>query len=340
MRKGIRRLGLAALLLAGLMQGTTAGTLETVKQRSVLRCGVEGSIPGLSLKDKDGRWSGLDVDFCRAVAAAALADAEKVDFVTLDNKGRLSALAKGEVDLLSRNTTWTMERDLGQGVDFVGVLYFDGQGFIVPRDSGKISVLELGGASICVPTNSTSESNLQRYFARHRMTYQMVGTDSSVAARDAYLSGKCDAFTTDQSQLHALRSTLPDPHAHKILPEVISKEPLAPAVRSGDPNWRDIVEWTLYALIDAEELGIDSANADRIREQAQSPDIRYFLDLDGASAKSLGLEPLWTYRVIKAVGNYGEIFERTLGKGSVLGIQRGMNALWRDGGLLYAPPPR
>ena len=338
MRKGIRRLGLTALLALGLVQGTTAGTLETVKQKGTLRCGVDGSIPGLSLKDKDGRWSGLDVDFCRAVAIAVLGDADKVEFVPLTNKERLATLAKGQVDLLSRNTTWTMARDLEEGIEFVGVLYYDGQGFMVPRDGGKVSVLELGDTSICVPSSSTSETNLQRFFARHRMTYRMVSADSFDAAREAYLAGKCDALTTDQSQLHALRSTLSDPRAHKILPEVISKEPLAPAVRAGDPNWREIVEWTLYALIDAEELEVDAANVDRIREQAQSADIRYFLDLDGASSKALGLEPQWTYRVIKALGNYGEIFERNLGKHSALGIHRGLNALWRDGGLLYAPP--
>jgi len=338
MLNGIRHTWLVALLAAGLLQNLSAGTLDTVKQSGTLRCGVNGEIPGLSHKDPSGRWSGLDADFCRAVAVAVLGDADKVEFVGLGNQERLNALREGRVDLLSRNTTWTMERDLGYGMDFVGVLYYDGQGFIVPRDSGKMSVLELGDASICAQSGSTSERNLQRFFARHRMGYRLVAAESFEASREAYLAGKCDALTTDQSQLHALRSTLPDPRAHKILPEVISKEPLSPAVRSDDGAWRNVVEWTLYALIDAEELGIDSASVDRIREQATSEDIRYFLDLDGTSSKALGLKPQWTYRLIKQIGNYGEMFERNLGKQSDLDIKRGLNALWRDGGLLYAPP--
>jgi general L-amino acid transport system substrate-binding protein len=201
-------------------------------------------------------------------------------------------------------------------------------------------VLELGGATICVQKDSTSERHLQRFFARHRMPYTAVAADSFYAAREAYLGGRCDALTSDQSQLYALRSTLSDPVAHKILPEVISKEPLAPAVRTGDDAWRNVVEWTLYTLINAEELEIDSANVERIRDQASSPEVRYLLDLDGASSTALGLQPQWTLKLIRTLGNYGEIFERNLGKGSPLGMKRGANALWRDGGLLFAPPVR
>lgn len=338
MLSSFRQIGLAAWLIIGVAQTAHAGTLDNVKQGATLRCGVNGTIPGLSLQDKDGRWSGFDVDFCRAVAIAVLGDPNKVEFVRLTNQDRLEALRENRVDLLSRNTTWTMERDLAHAMDFVGVLYYDGQGFLVPRAGGKMSVLELSGAAICVQAGSTSERHLERFFARHRMTYRTVAADSFDTARDAYLGGRCDALTSDQSQLYALRSTLADPAAQKILPETISKEPLSPAVRTGDDQWRNIVEWTLYALINAEELDINSTNIDRVREQATTPDVRYFLDLDGASSKALGLAPQWTVDLVRKIGNYGEMFERNLGKQSALGIKRGMNALWRDGGLLYAPP--
>lgn len=340
MLKGIFQIGLALWFMAGPLPTADADTLNSVRQRATLRCGVNGTIPGLSFQDQEGRWSGLDVDFCKAVAVAVLGDPNKVELVRLSNQERLGALREGRVDLLARNTTWTMQRDLSYGMDFVGVLLHDGQGFLMPRTTAKGSVLELGGARICVQKDSTSERNLQRFFSRHRMAYTAVAADSFEAAREAYLGGRCDALTSDQSQLFALRSSLPDPIAHKILPEVISKEPLAPAVRAGDDAWRNIVEWTLYALINAEELEIDSANLERIRDQASSPEVRYLLDLDGESSKALGLEPQWSLKLIRALGNYGEIFERTLGKGSPLGMKRGLNALWRDGGVLYAPPVR
>ncbi len=340
MLSGIRQIGLTLWITAGLLPTAQAGTLDSVRQNATLRCGVNGAIPGLSYQDKEGRWSGLDVDFCRAVAIAALGDPSKVELVRLNNQERLGALREGRVDLLSRNTTWTMERDLGYGLDFVGVLLHDGQGFLLPRSAAKGSVLELGGASVCVQKDSTSERHLQRFFARHRIAYTGVAADSFDAAREAYLGGRCDVLTSDQSQLYALRSTLPDPAAHKILPEIISKEPLAPAVRSGDDTWRNLVEWTLYALINAEELEIDASNVERIRDQAATPEVRYFLDLDGESSKALGLAPQWTLKLIRTLGNYGEIFERNLGKGSPLGMKRGQNALWRDGGLLFAPPVR
>jgi len=274
------------------------------------------------------------------VAAAALGDAGKVEYVALSAAERLDALGEGRIDLLSRNTTWTQSRDLGHNMTFAGVLYFDGQGFMVPRDSGLMSTLELGGKRICALANSTSPDNARRYFARHRMELTLETFDTMEAARQAYLEGKCDALTTDQSQLQALRSTLDDPRAQRILPEIVSKEPLSPAVRKGDARWLDIVRWTLFVLIDAEELGIDSANVDRAAEQAQTEEVRQLLDMAGESAALLGVEPGWSRRVIRQVGNYAEIFDRNLGARSPLKIKRGLNALWNDGGLLYAPPAR
>ena len=330
---------LVALLLASSPALADAGdTLDAIQGRGLLRCGVNGEIPGLSHQDEGGAWSGLDVDFCRAVAAAALGGADKVRFVPLATAERLDALAQNRIDLLARNTTWTLSRDLSHGMTFVGVLYFDGQGFIVPRETALMSTLELSGKPICALANSTSLDNAKRYFARHRMALDLVRFDTLALAQQAYLSGKCMALTTDQTQLHALRATLSDPRSHRILPEIISKEPLSPAVRKGDERWLDIVRWTLFVLIDAEELGLTSANVVRAAEQAESEDVRLLLDKDGRTAKSLGLEAGWSQRVIAQVGNYGEVFDRNLGAQSDLKMQRGLNALWNEGGLMFAPP--
>lgn len=339
MRTALRWL-LGIALACGLAQTAVADTLDEVKERGALRCGVNGALPGLSHKDDAGGWSGLDVDFCRAVAAAVLGDKEKVVFVPLTIEERLSALRENRIDLLVRNTTWTLSRDLSQGMTFAGILYHDGQGFMVPRDANLMSTLELGGKRICTLKGSTSQDNARRYFTRHRMELQLETFDNLEDAKQAYLGGKCDALTSDQSQLFSLRTTLRNPGTHRILGEVISKEPLGPAVREGDQRWFDIVRWTLYLLIDAEELGIDSANADRARRQAKGEETRLLLDADGHTAELLGIEPGWGYRVIAQVGNYSEIFERNLGRQSSLKIKRGLNALWRDGGLLYAPPAR
>jgi len=317
-----------------------AGTLEDVKARGTLRCGVNGALVGLSYKDVNGVWSGLDVDFCRAVAAATLGKADKVEFIPLGNSERFDALRQGEVDLLSRNTTWTLSRDLDLGMAFVGILYHDGQGFMVPRSTNLLSVMELSRKRICAIEDSTSPANAEAFFTRNRMQLELVLVKDADASKAAYLAGKCDAITADHSQLHSLRAEIGEAHLNRILPEVISKEPLSPAVRNGDQVWFDIVRWTLFLLIDAEELGIDSTNVDGARMLAKTEEVRGLLDLDGSRAAMLGLEPGWSHRIIKQVGNYAELFERNLGDQSPLKIKRGLNALWRDGGILYAPPAR
>jgi general L-amino acid transport system substrate-binding protein len=280
------------------------------------------------------------VDFCRAVAAATLGAKEKVELVPLTSEERLKALAEGRVDLLSRNTTWTLSRDVAEGISFVGVLYHDGQGFMVPRRTNLLSALELTGKTVCALAGTTSVGNAKRYFTRHRMELKLSTFDDWDAARAAYLGGDCGVLTSDQSQLFALRTTLEQPQGHRILPEVISKEPLGPAVRHGDSRWFDIVRWTLFGLINAEEMGIDSTNVDRARELAENEETRLLLDVDGTIAEVLGLHPLWITRAIGQVGNYAEIFERNLGDQSPLKIKRGINALWLNGGLLFAPPSR
>ena len=337
---------LAALFLALfsaeliVVSAASADTLDAVKTRGELRCGVNGKAPGLSLMDGDGAWSGLDVDFCRAVAAATLGDAGKVEFVPLDTDQRFAALRGGSIDLLARNTTWTEQRDIAEGISFAGILYFDGQGFMVPRETNLLSTLELDGATICAVTDTTSAENARRYFTRHRMRMEMTLFPNIDAARDAYLSDKCSTLTTDRSQLYGLRAKLNDPAAQRILPEVISKEPLAPAVRKGETRWLDLVRWTLYTLIGAEEMGIDSNNVVTAKTRARGDEVRALLDLDGDTAKTLGIDKEWGYRIIQQVGNYGEIYERNLGASSGIDIKRGLNALWNKGGLLYAPPTR
>ncbi|HBG95285.1 MAG TPA: ABC transporter substrate-binding protein [Chromatiaceae bacterium] len=332
---------LAVLLWAASLFCVVAGadTLDEVKANGKLRCGVNGDAPGLSLL-KSGVWSGLDVDFCRAVAAAALGDANKVSFIPLNTEERFSALRSGRVDLLARNTTWTGYRDLTAGIHFVGILYFDGQAFMVPRTTSLFSTLELDGAKICAIDGTTSMDNARRYFTRHRMRMQMNLFPDIKSAQKAYLAGKCSTLTSDRSQLYGLRATLKEPHGQRILPEVISREPLGPAVRKAETRWFDLVRWTLYTLINAEELGIDSNNVFTSRARATSQEVRTLLDLDGETSTALGIEKEWGYRVILQVGNYAEMFERNLGAASELNIKRGLNSLWNQGGLLYAPPAR
>jgi general L-amino acid transport system substrate-binding protein len=330
-------------LLASLI-GTHAAmaqspTLDVVRQRGHLVCGTNTGLVGFAVPDSRGGWSGFDVDLCRAVAAAIFRDGGRVRFVPLNAKERFTALQSGEVDILSRNTTWTMSRDTGLGLSFVGILYYDGQAFMTRRALGLKSVADLAGASICVQSGTTNELNLADFFATRGLSYRPVVYERLDEVLGAYTNGRCDAFTTDSSQLIAERTRLPDPDAHEILPDFISKEPLGPAVRQGDAVWANIVRWTLFAMINAEELGVTQANADEMRD-ASNPEIRRLLGTEGAFGRAIGLDPDWVVQIIKATGNYGECFERNLGMSSALKIPRGHNALWSKGGLLYAPPVR
>jgi general L-amino acid transport system substrate-binding protein len=314
-------------------------TLEQVRARGVLNCGVNTGLAGFSAPDDKGNWTGIDADFCRAVAAAVLKDAADVRFVPLNAKERFTALQSGEIDLLSRNTTWTMSRDTTLGLNFTGVVYYDGQAFMVPKSLGLKSVRELAGASICVQTGTTNELNLADYFATNGLSYRPVVFERLVEAVAAYNTGRCDAFTTDSSQLISERTRLPVPDDHTMLPELISKEPLGPVVRQGDAEWSNIVRWTLFAMLNAEEYGVTQANVDEMRN-SPNPEVRRLLGTEGEFGKGIGLDNDWAVAVIRAVGNYGESFERNLGSGSRLKIARGRNALWKDGGLMYAPPIR
>ena len=329
----------AVLLTIASISPGQAQTLEQVKRRGVLACGVNTGLAGFSAPDDKGNWTGIDADFCRAVAAAVLGDAAKIRYVPLNAKERFTALQTGEVDLLSRNTTWTLGRDTSLGLHFPGVMYYDGQAFMVRKALGLKSVSELGGASICVQTGTTNELNLADYFATNRLSYRPVVFERLVEVLAAYNSGRCDAFTTDSSQVIAERSRLPDPNEHDVLPELISKEPLGPAVRQGDGVWANVVRWTLFALINAEEYGVTQANVDEMATSS-NPEVRRLLGYEGEFGRGMGLANDWAAKAIRTVGNYGEMFERNLGQGSPLKIQRGRNALWKDGGLMYAPPIR
>jgi general L-amino acid transport system substrate-binding protein len=320
-------------------QAANAQTLKTVKDRGVLSCGVSQGLPGFSAPDDKGNWTGLDVDICRAVAAAVFDDPTKVKFVPLSAKDRFTALQSGEIDVLSRNTTWTVSRDTSLGVNFTGVTYYDGQGFLVKKSLKVNSALELNSASICVQTGTTNEQNVADYFKGNNMKYEVIAFGTADEAVKAYESGRCDVFTSDVSQLYAQRLKLATPADHAVLPEVISKEPLGPLVRHGDDQWFDIVKWTLFAMLNAEELGINQKNVD---EQAKSdkPELKRVFGTDGNLGEQLGLTKDWVTRIVKAVGNYGESFDRNVGAGSKLGIARGLNQLWNKGGVQYAPPIR
>lgn len=314
-------------------------TLDSVKQKGFVHCGVNTGLPGFSSADEKGSWTGLDVDVCRAIAAAVLGDAGKVKFTPLTAKERLTALQTGEIDVLSRNTTWTLTRDTSLGVNFTGVSYYDGQGFMVSKALGVKSARELDGASVCILAGTTTELNLADYFRTHGMRHQPVVFDTADQTVRGFEAGRCDVLTSDQSQLYGLRIKLAEPQNATVLPDVISKEPLGPAVRQGDDGWFNIVRWTLFAMLNAEELGVSSANADEMRSSA-NPEVRRLLGLEGIKGQGLGLSDDWAYRIVKQVGNYAEVFDRNVGKGSPLAIERGLNALWKDGGIQYAPPVR
>lgn len=336
-------IGIAAgssLLLLASTTLVSAQTLDAVQEKDFIQCGVSQGLPGFSNPDEDGNWSGIDVDFCRGVAAAVFGDPDKVKYTPLSAKERFTALQSGEVDILSRNTTWTLTRDSALGLNFAGINYYDGQGFMVRTDLGVNSALELNGASVCTNIGTTTELNLADYFRANDMDYELVAFEKADEVVAAYDAGRCDVYTTDQSGLAAQRLKLTEPDAHKVLPEVISKEPLGPVVQHGDDQWLDIVKWTLYAMIEAEELGVNSANAEQMQAESENPAIRRLLGVEGEMGEALGLPNQWAYNIIAMVGNYGEIYERNVGIETPLGLERGLNALWKDGGLMYAMPVR
>lgn len=324
-------------LLAGAPQGAAAGTLDDVRKAGRVTCGVSEGLPGFSDKDAAGVWHGFDVDFCRAVATVVLGDPEKVDFVPLSAAARFDALTQHKIDVLSRNSTWTMARDLKLGVDFAGVSYYDGQGFLALVLDGFTSALQLEGARICVIEGTTTQANAATWFAMRHMKVSFMTYPTRHEARAAYAARECDVFTADRSALAAERSLLPQPADHIILPEVISKEPLGPVTRDDDRAWTDLVRWTLFGLIDAEESGLTSSG---LGPQAIGGAVmrQHAMEMGQPAAESLGLADDWLAVTIAKVGNYGEIFDRNLGEDSPLGIRRGINALWTEGGILYAPP--
>ncbi|VFU10304.1 amino-acid transporter subunit; periplasmic-binding component of ABC superfamily [Methylocella tundrae] len=328
-----------ALLTAFAQAAAQAGTLDQVQKRGYLMCGSSPGVPGFGLPDDKGVWTGFDVDFCRAVAAAIFNDPTKVKFIPLSAKDRFTALQSGEVDVLARNTTWTISRETGQGFLFVGVTYYDGQGFLVRKKLNLSSALELSGASICVQQGTTTELNLADFFHGNNMKYEPVNFANADEAVKAYDGGRCDAYTTDASGLYVERQKLANPDDSVVLPEIISKELLGPAVRQGDDPWFNLVKWVNFAMVDAEELGVTSKNVDE-KAKSERPEIRRLLGFEGNFGEGLGLGADWAYRIIKHVGNYGEVFDRNLGEGSPLKIKRGINALWTKGGLQYAPPIR
>jgi general L-amino acid transport system substrate-binding protein len=328
----------AAVLFLGVATTAQAATLDDVKARGSLNCGVNQNLQGFGAKDADGAYTGFDIDFCRAVASAALGDPGKVTYVPLSAQERFEALKSGKVDVLARNTTWTMDRETAMPLRFAGISYHDGQGFIVKKLLGVTSALQLSGASICFQTGTTTESNVEDFFREKEMTFVPVRFDTLNDLVKAFDEGKCDTFTTDMSALYAVRLRLQNPDDAMVLQDVISKEPLGPVVRQGDEQWFNIVRWTLNALINAEELGITATNVDDHKAKSKNAAVRRLLGLEGSTGTSMGLDADWAARTIKATGNYGEIFDRNLGPKTPLAINRGINALWNAGGLLYAPP--
>jgi len=317
----------------------SAATLEDVKEKGFVQCGVSQGLPGFSNPDAQGNWTGIDVDYCRAIAAAVFGDADAVKYTPLSAKERFTALQSGEIDILSRNTTWTMTRDTTLGLNFAGVNYYDGQGFMVRKELGVTSALEMSGASVCTNTGTTTELNVADYFRANNMEYEIVAFEKADEVVQAYDAGRCDVYTTDASGLYAQRLKLTTPGDHMVLPEIISKEPLGPVVRQGDDEWFNIAKWTLSAMINAEELGVTSANVDEMKG-SDNPSIKRLLGVEGSFGENIGLTNDWAYNIIKMVGNYEETFNANVGPDTPLGIARGVNALWSKGGILYAPPIR
>jgi len=335
----ITKIVLAAGVASLVSTAAFAGTLEDVKARGVLRCVVSTGIAGFAYPDANGVWKGFDIDFCRATAAAVLGDSGKIKTVPSTGKTRFTLLNSGEGDVLWRNTTVTFSRDVGVKLRFHGINYYDGQGFMVSKALGVKSATELDGASVCIQTGTTTELNLADYFHANSMKYEAVPIETNDEARQNYVAGRCDVYTTDASGLASTRSTFTDPENHVVLPEIISKEPLGPATRHGDDQWSDIVTWVLNATVTAEEKGVTSANIDSMKD-SKDPEILRLLGVEGNQGEELGLSKDWAYNIIKSVGNYGEIFERNIGVKTPIGLERGLNALWTNGGLQYSPPFR
>jgi len=333
-------IALAAAALSFGPQAAKAGTLGDVKARGVLNCIVSTGLPGFSFTDASGRWKGFDADMCRSVAAAVLGDGEKVKFIPATGKTRFTLLNSKEGDVIFRNTTWTFVRDVDVKLTFLLTTYYDGQGFIVPKSLGVKSAKELDGATVCIQTGTTTELNLADFFRANKISYKPVPIETNEEARKNYLADRCDAYTTDASGLAATRATFDKPGDHVILPEIISKEPLGPVVRHGDDQWADIVRWTVNALVAAEEHGVTAANADKLAQGTDNPNINRLLGKEGNLGKMLGLDNSWAKRAIKARGNYAEIFDRNIGPKTPIGLQRGLNALYTNGGLQYSPPFR
>ena len=334
---------IAALAAAGVLVAGTANaqTLQEVKDRGNLNCGVATGVPGFAFTDESGEWQGFDVAVCKAVAAAIFDDPSKVEYTPTTGKTRFTALSSGEVDMLARNTTWTFSRDVDLKLDFVGVNYYDGQGFMLPKSLGVSSAMELDGATVCIQTGTTTELNLADYFRANNMDYEPVPIETNAEAQQKYLANACDVYTTDASGLAATRSTFDTPTDHVILPEIISKEPLGPLVRHGDDDWEDLVRWTLAALIIAEEKGITQDNVEEMAaEPGDDPEVNRLLGTEGEYGPMMGLENDWAVQAIKAAGNYGEIFDRYIGADTPIGLERGLNASYTDGGILYSPPFR
>jgi general L-amino acid transport system substrate-binding protein len=338
MQRGFAAIACAvAMVLAA--SAAAAQTLKTVQARGVVNCGSNTGIAGFGIADKQGTWTGFDVDFCRAVAAAIFDDPGKVKFIPTTGQNRFTALQSGDVDVLNRNTTWTLARDTSLGLNFTGTTYFDGQGFIVRKSLKVASALELNEAAVCVSQGSTTELNLADYFRANKMKLKTATFATVDEAVKSYEAGRCDAFTTDQSGLYATRLQFANPDDHIVLPEIISKEPLGPSVRHGDDQWFDIVKWVHFAMVNAEELGVTSKNLSEMLK-SDNPDIKRLLGTEGNYGEQLGLTKDWAFRIIKHVGNYGEVFERNIGENTLLKMKRGLNALWTKGGLQYAPPVR
>jgi len=327
-----------SLATAGSIQ---AGTLDDVKAAGHVKCGISTGVPGFAFTNDAGEWQGFDPSVCQAVAAAVFGDPTKVKYTTTTGKTRFTALASGEVDMLARNTTWTFSRDVDLKFEFIGVNYYDGQGFMIPTSLGVDSAKDLDGASVCIQTGTTTELNLADFFRVNNISYEPVPIETNEEAQTNYLAGRCDVYTTDASGLAATRSAFDKPDDHKLLPEIISKEPLGPLVRHGDSEWADVVRWTLNALIAAEELGVDSSNIDSMAGAAgDNPEINRMLGTEGELGAMLGLEKDWAVNALKANGNYGEIFDTFIGSSTPIALERGLNAQWTDGGILYVPPFR